>query len=36
MKPFKLLWMTGEFTPDKEVVIVKLVDVVERVRLKSP
>jgi len=28
--------MTGEFTPDKEVVIVKLVDVIERVRLKSP
>lgn len=28
--------MTGEFTPDKEFVIVKLVDVVERVGLKSP
>jgi len=26
----------GEFTPDKEFVIVKLVDVVERVGLKSP
>jgi len=36
LKPFKLPWMTGEFTPDKEVVIVKLVDVIERVRLKSP
>jgi hypothetical protein len=36
LKPFKLLWMTSEFTPDKEFVIVKLVDVVERVRLKSP
>jgi hypothetical protein len=26
----------GEFTPDKEFVIVKLVDVVERVGLKNP
>ena len=36
MKPVKLPWMTGEFTPDKEFVIVKLVDVVERIGLKNP